>query len=165
MRKLINWRKNKIEEITLSTANEFAVQLVLELSERYSIALEKVFDIFTEMNYWRVINNAEVCCELAHDGLQSTIEDIGKWFESFTKTNKKPNTTRKPFESQSITIVKHIVENDHLSREDAIKLWFSSKTYKEIIRRNLTYISAMRAYFELELEHEKSPDWMKQPFE
>lgn len=31
--------------------------------------------------------------------------------------------------------------------------------------RKLTYISAMRAYSELRLEHKKSPDWMQKSFE
>lgn len=70
-----------------------------------------------------------------------------------------------PFESQSITVIEHIIDNKHISRESAIKLWFNSKTYKEIIRRDLTFISAMRAYYELELEYKKSPDWMTKSFE
>ena len=70
-----------------------------------------------------------------------------------------------PFESQSITVVEHIMKNSNLSREDAIKMWFNSKTYHEIVRRKLTYISAMRAYYELELEHKNSPDWMQKSFE
>lgn len=70
-----------------------------------------------------------------------------------------------PFESQSITVVEHIMKDNNISREDAIKMWFNSKTYNEIVNRKLTYISAMRAYYELKLEYQKSPDWMRNSFE
>lgn len=69
------------------------------------------------------------------------------------------------FYSQSITIIEHLIKEDKMSRESAIKLWFNSKTYNEIIKRNLTYISAMRAYFELRLEKENDSEWMQKPFE
>lgn len=69
------------------------------------------------------------------------------------------------FESQSSTIIKRLMEKDGMSREEATNFWFHSATYKEIIKRKLTYISAMRAYSELRLEHKKSPDWMQKSFE
>ncbi len=74
--------KPSIDEISLSTANEFTVQLVFELAEQYSITLKKVFEIFSEMNYWKVINDTDVCCELAHDGIQATLNDIGGKFDA-----------------------------------------------------------------------------------
>lgn len=52
-----------------------------------------------------------------------------------------------------------------MSREVATKTWFSSKTYQEIIKRKLTYISAMRAYTELKMEFEKNPNWMQNSFD
>lgn len=70
-----------------------------------------------------------------------------------------------PFESQSITIIEHIMRDKNATRQDAMKLWFNSKTYNEIVNRGLTYISAMRAYYELNLELKKSPEWMKKDFE
>ena len=70
-----------------------------------------------------------------------------------------------PFESQSITIIEHIMKDNNASRKDAMKLWFNSKTYNEIIKRKLTYISAMRAYYELNLEIKGSSEWMKNDFE
>lgn len=66
-----------------------------------------------------------------------------------------------PFESQSITLIEHLIKNNNMTREQAIKLWFNSKTYKEIIKRNITYISAMKALFELERELTNHPEWMK----
>ena len=45
-----------------------------------------------------------------------------------------------------------------------MKYWFSSKTYSEIIKREITYISAMRAYTELELEAKEDPEWMRNEF-
>lgn len=77
-----------IEEISLSTANEFAIQLVFALAEHYSITLDKVFEVFSEMNYWRVINDTEACCELAHDGLQATMDDIGEQFNEILSRNE-----------------------------------------------------------------------------
>lgn len=77
--------KPSIDEISLSTANEFAVQFIFELAEYYSITLEKVFDVLTEMNYWRVINDTDVCCELAHDGIQATLHDIEDSFSAILK--------------------------------------------------------------------------------
>lgn len=80
--------KPSVDEISLLTANEFTIQLIFELAERYSITLEKVFEIFSEMNYWRVINDTDVCCELAHDGLQATINDIGEKFNAILSRNR-----------------------------------------------------------------------------
>ncbi len=68
------------------------------------------------------------------------------------------------FKSQSETIIDTLINKNNMSREQAIKFWFTSMTYNEIMRRNLTYISAMRAYTELEMEHQKHPDWMKNEF-
>ena len=69
------------------------------------------------------------------------------------------------FESQSITLIQTLVKRDNMSLEEAEKIWFNSKTYHEIIKRKLTYISAMRAYFELKKEFEEHPDWMQDPFD
>ncbi len=79
--------KPSIDEISLSTANEFTIQLVFELAEHYSITLEKVFEVLTEMNYWRVINDTEVCCILAHDGIQATLHDIEDKFNAILSQN------------------------------------------------------------------------------
>lgn len=69
------------------------------------------------------------------------------------------------FESQSITVVEQIMKDSNIPRKEAEKLWFNSKTYSEILRRKLTYISAMRAYYELGLEISGNPDWMEKEFE
>ena len=70
-----------------------------------------------------------------------------------------------PFWSQSETLIEHLVDERGYSEEAAEKLWFNSKTYKEIIRRELTYISAMRALYELDKELEGKTDWMDKPFD
>ena len=67
----------------------------------------------------------------------------------------------KPFESQSYTIIETLLQEDKLSREKAEKFWYESKTYKEILKRKLTYISAMRAYYELAKEKNGDPRWME----
>lgn len=69
------------------------------------------------------------------------------------------------FESQSITLIETLMKRHNMSREIATKTWFSSRTYHEIIRRKLTYISAMRAYTELNMEFEKNPNWMQNSFD
>lgn len=69
------------------------------------------------------------------------------------------------FQSQSETIINTLVNKDKMSREQAVKTWFNSMTYKEILRRNITFISAMRAYTELKMEYRKDPDWMQNNFE
>ena len=51
------------------------------------------------------------------------------------------------------------------SKEIAEKLWFSSKTYEEIIRRGLTYTSAMGALYEVDMEIEGNPNWMDKAFD
>lgn len=153
-------------EVLLSTANEFAIQLIFELAERHSITLREVFDTFSKVNYWRVLNNTYACCELAHDGLKVTLEDIEEYFSQWAvKTSSTGIYKEVPFESQSITIIERIMEYDSMSREQAMQTWFMSKTYNEIIARGLTYISAMRAYFELKLEMEGNPEWMQKEFE
>ena len=68
------------------------------------------------------------------------------------------------FQSQSITIIEHLVNVDKLTLPQAINRWFGSNTFYEILRRKLTYISAMSAYFQLQLELEGSSDWMTSDF-
>ena len=70
-----------------------------------------------------------------------------------------------PFWSQSETLIEHLVDERGYDKEIATELWYNSKTYKEIIRRELTYISAMRALYELDMELEKHPDWMDKSFD
>lgn len=69
------------------------------------------------------------------------------------------------FESQSETIVEQLIRDKHITREEALKMWFRSQTYKEILERDITYISAMRAYTELEMERTGDTKWMKNSFE
>lgn len=69
------------------------------------------------------------------------------------------NMNEKDFEMQSIQIVELLIKHNKMSREHAIKLWFSSKTYNEILKRNLTYISATCAYSELMAELNHNPRW------
>lgn len=69
------------------------------------------------------------------------------------------------FRSQSITLIETLMKRDNMSREAAAKTWFNSETYHQIIKRKLTYISAMRAYFELKMEFEKHPNWMQGSFD
>lgn len=76
-----------IRAVTYNTANEFAVQLVMEISKNYNIPLEKVFSVFDTLNYWNVINDDEVCCALAHDGVKEVIQNIGGNFNDILSRN------------------------------------------------------------------------------
>ena len=69
------------------------------------------------------------------------------------------------FQSQSITLIETLMKRHSISRKAAAKIWFGSKTYHEIIKRKLTYISAMRAYTELKMEFEENPNWMQNSFD
>lgn len=69
------------------------------------------------------------------------------------------------FTSQSELIIDFIMQNLGLNREGAMKLWFNSKTYSEICRRQLFYISATRAYSELLMEMQYSDEWMRNSFD
>ncbi len=71
----------------------------------------------------------------------------------------------KSFESQSYTIIDTLMQKNKLTREKAVKVWYGSKTYKAIVERKLTYISAMRAYYELIKERKGDPSWMQGPFD
>ena len=70
-----------------------------------------------------------------------------------------------PFGSQSEALIENLVDERGYSTEAASELWYNSKTYKEIIRRGLTYTSAMRALYELDKELEGKTDWMERPFD
>ena len=158
--------KFKINKVTLYAANLIAVQLVFALADMYEITLEQVFETFTKLNYWKVLNNTEICCILAHDGIKDTVSDVSKQFDTIFGTQLSAYKKMViPFDSQSITIIEQIMKDKKLSRQDAMTLWFSSKTYEELIRRKLTYISAMRGYWALNLELEKNPKWMTEDFE
>ena len=77
-----------MKEVSMITANEFAIQLVFALADKYSISISDVFKIFTTLNYWKVINDTDVCCVLAHDGLQDTLKDIGVQFNEVLSRNR-----------------------------------------------------------------------------
>lgn len=71
----------------------------------------------------------------------------------------------KDFNDQSELVVGFIMQKHNMNREDAMKAWFNSKTYAEIYRRQLFYISATRAYSELYMEWQNNPDWMRNLFD
>lgn len=104
--------KFKINKVTLYAANLIAVQLVFALAYMYEITLEQVFETFTKLNYWKVLNNTEICCILAHDGIKDTVSDVSKQFDTIFGTQL--NAYKKmviPFDSQSITIIEQIMKD------------------------------------------------------
>lgn len=64
------------------------------------------------------------------------------------------------FEGQSETLINLLIKHNNMNEETARTTWYGSKTYREILKRELTYISATRAYGELMMELNNNPDWM-----
>ena len=161
-------RKIDLDKITFDTANECSIQLLFAISEKYEITLDRAIRLLDEINYYRVINDDELCCLLAHDAVDSILKEIEEkinvvlsWTSKQVRNVDISKSKEIPFESQSITLVEHLIKDEKMTREQAIKLWFNSETYKEIIKRIITYISAMKALFELERELTNHPEWMK----
>lgn len=71
-------RKIDVDKITFDTANEFSIQLIFAISEKYKITLDRAISLLDEINYYRVINDDELCCLLAHDGVDSILKEIGE---------------------------------------------------------------------------------------
>lgn len=69
--------KRRLDKMTEDTANDFTIQLIFELSTKYSISIDNVLDTLNKMGYWKVLNDNELCCLLAHDGVSDTIKSIG----------------------------------------------------------------------------------------
>ena len=69
-------KKIDVNEITFDTANEFSIQLIFAISEKYKITLDRAISLLDEINYYRVINDDELCCLLAHDGVDSVLKEI-----------------------------------------------------------------------------------------
>lgn len=157
--------EKKRKQIEYHVANEFLVDLLFAISKKYHISEARVVDIFDALNYWNVINDDRVCCVAAHDGVEAVIRELDeKINEVLLKEDRLLDINR--FESRTVIIImENLMQENKLSREQAIKDWFNSKTYSEMIRRNLTFISGTRAYDELKLERENSPNWMVKEFE
>lgn len=69
------------------------------------------------------------------------------------------------FTMQSQTIIELLMQRHNMDRTRAMQIWFKSKTYAEILRRKLFYISATRAYSELLLEQQNNSEWMRNSFD
>lgn len=57
-------------------------------------------------------------------------------------------------------VVKLLMEDDHLSQDEAMELWFNSKTLLELRKRKLDWASPARCYYELKMELDNDPAWM-----
>lgn len=71
----MNRSKFDIENMN-TIANEFVVDLIYAVADKYSIKEKDVIEIFDKMKYWRVLNDTELCCLLAHDGVTSTLKSL-----------------------------------------------------------------------------------------
>lgn len=77
---------NRAVQIQL-VSTEYATRLIVALSDYFSITIDKVLSIFDEIGYWKIINNDEVCCVLAHDGVQANIKDLERTFNEILSRN------------------------------------------------------------------------------
>ncbi len=66
-------QRNQIE---YEVANEFAINLLFVIAQKYHISEAKVIDIFDALNYWNVLNNDRVCCAVAHDGVKAVVQRL-----------------------------------------------------------------------------------------
>ena len=60
----------------------------------------------------------------------------------------------------SEVVIRLLMENDHLSQDEVMDLWFNSKTLLELRKRKLDWASPARCYYELKMELDKDPRWM-----
>ena len=78
--------KNRLERIN-GIANEYATKLIFALAKHFSISVQDVLDVFDKINYWNVINDADTCCLLAHDGIKSNIKELEGAFNDILSRN------------------------------------------------------------------------------
>ncbi len=68
------------------------------------------------------------------------------------------------FKFQSREIIDGLMDLNDMTREQATRFWYTSKTKDYIEQHNLCWISPARLYDELILEKQNSPYWMLGPF-
>lgn len=61
------------EQTVAEIANGFTVDLAFRISRKYKISVGKALEIIDKANYWKVLNDDDVCCTLAHEGVDSVI--------------------------------------------------------------------------------------------
>lgn len=67
--------------------------------------------------------------------------------------------------SQTLVVIKHLMKLNGMQRNQAMLVWAKSKTKARLEELELFYVSGMRCYYELQLEIENNPKWMRDPFE
>lgn len=75
------------KEIIRDTSNSFVVDMMYEISKKFSITIPDVIYVFDEMNYWNILNDDETCCLLAHDGVKATIKDLEEQLNAIISRN------------------------------------------------------------------------------
>lgn len=71
----------------------------------------------------------------------------------------------KDLSSQSEVVIKQLMINNNMQRTDALNTWYNSKTKSYLEANKLFYVSGMRCYWELTLELEQNPKWLRDPFD
>lgn len=71
----------------------------------------------------------------------------------------------KKFTSQSEILLEQLMKDYCVDESEAKCIWYNSRTYKEIVKKNLLHITAMDAYLELQLELSNNPLWLKSVYD
>lgn len=69
------------------------------------------------------------------------------------------------FEYQASSTIKYIMnDNKNMTREEASKAWYRSKTLEYLKKNNMYWVAPSRCYWELQLEYSRDPRWLATSF-
>lgn len=155
------WTKEEIiQEIYDSICNSFLImskdkiELVIDKLMQCGLISETQENKIIISDYGIITHIAGEISYCKHSEL------IANHIKSAQTPNYSSKYTTCKFSSQNETIIAHLITKKNMSKPEAEQLWFSSNTYKEIIKQKLTYISAMQALFVLSKETSNNPDWL-----
>lgn len=82
-------KRNKKEmELMRDVSNSFVVDMLYAISKQFLISITDVISVFDEMNYWKILNDDEMCCLLAHDGVKATVNDLEDKMNAIISRNR-----------------------------------------------------------------------------
>ena len=73
--------------------------------------------------------------------------------------------TIRDLSSQSEIVIKQLMIDKKMTRNQALTCWYNSKTKKILEEKNMYYVSGIRCYVELIYEMANNSKWMQEPFE
>ncbi len=81
-------RKKKEMELMRDVSNSFVIDMLYALSKHFLISITDVISVFDEMNYWKILNDDEMCCLLSHDGVKATVNDLEDRMNAIISRNR-----------------------------------------------------------------------------